>query len=156
MYYIRNNSKLRSKIQIVIEEINKVLELFPFNEFFSAVIMNYRQRLRCPYAYLVLILGPLEHVVYDVVHLGYESVQPDLEQHHDGTAHVLPNLRVLVTGEEEQVLDKLVYVDHQRLAPADDKLVDTGDGVTPDLGVIMTEESQKLKTRDDLKCHQIH
>ena len=101
--------------------------------------------------YLVLVLRPLEHVVDDVVHLGHEPVQPDLEQHHDGAAHVLPHLGVLVAGQEEQVLDELVNVDHQRLAASDDELVDAGDGMTPDLGVVVAKKCEKLKTRTVMK-----
>ena len=97
--------------------------------------------------YLVLVLRPLEHVVDDVVHLGDEPVQPDLEQHHDGAAHVLPHLGVLVAGQEEQVLDELINVDHQRLAPPNDELVDAGDGVTPDLGIVVAKKREKLKIR---------
>ena len=109
--------------------------------------------------YLVLVLRPLEHVVDDVVHLGDEPVQPDLQQHHDGAAHVLPHLGVHVAGQEEQVLDELVNVDHQRLTAPNDELVDAGDGVTPDLGVVVAKKCEKLKARTVMKvlivCHAI-
>ena len=89
-------------------------------------------------------LCPLQHVVDDVVHLRYQSVQPHLQQHHDGPAHVLPDLRVLVTGEEEEVLNEVVNVDHERLTPPDDELVDAGDGMRSDLGVVVPEEGEEL------------
>ena len=105
--------------------------------------------------YLVLVLRPLEHVVDDVVHLGHEPVQSDLQQHHDGPAHVLPDLRVLVAGQEEQVLDELVDVDHQRLTPTNYELVDAGDGVTPDLGVVVAKKCEKLKNKNSYEKFQL-
>ena len=90
-------------------------------------------------------LGPLQHVVNDVVHLRHESVQPHLQQHHNGSADVLTDLWVLVTGQEEEVLDELVYVNHQGLTAPDDELVNTGDGVRSDLRIVVSEKCQKLK-----------
>ena len=49
--------------------------------------------------YLVLVLCPLEHVVYDVVHLRHQPVQPHLQQHHDGATHILPHLDVVITDQ---------------------------------------------------------
>ena len=112
--------------------------------------------------HLVWVLRPLEHVVDDVVHLGHKPVQPDLQQHHDGAAHVLPHLGVHVAGQEEQVLDELVNVDHQRLTAPNDELVDAGDGVTPDLGVVVAKKCEKLKARTVMKsfnclsCNILH
>lgn len=40
----------------------------------------------------------------DTVHVGDEPVDPHFQQHHQGTAHVLPHLRVVVHGQGEQVL----------------------------------------------------
>lgn len=40
----------------------------------------------------------------DAVHVGDEPVDPHFQQHHQGTAHVLPHLRVVVHGQGEQVL----------------------------------------------------
>ena len=94
---------------------------------------------------LVLVLGPLQHVVDDVVHLRHQSVQSHLQQHHDGPTDVLTNLRVLVTGQEEEVLYELVYMNHQRLTAPDDELVNTGDGVRSDLRIVVSEKCQKLK-----------
>ena len=63
----------------------------------------------------VRVLGPLQHVVDDVVHVGDQPVHPDLQQHHDGPADVLADFWVLVRGQEEQALDELVNVEHQCL-----------------------------------------
>ena len=92
-----------------------------------------------------MYLGPLQHVVDDVVHLRHQSVQPHLQQHHNGSADVLTDLWVLVTGQEEQILNELVNMNHKRLTAPDNKLVYTGDSVRSDLGIIVPEECQKLK-----------
>ena len=96
-------------------------------------------------------LSSLEHVVDDVVHLRHESVQSHLQQHHDGPADVLTDLRVLVTSQEEEVLDELVYVNHQGLTAPDDELVNTGDGVRSDLRIVVAEKCQKLKTETQIR-----
>ena len=87
-----------------------------------------------------LYLCSLEHVVYDVVHLRDQSVQSHLQQHHDGSAHVLPHLWIIITGQEEEVLDELIDVNHESLTATNDELVDTSYGVRSDLGTVVSEE----------------
>ena len=75
-----------------------------------------RQKKRC------IRSAPGQHVVDDAGHVRHQTVHSDFEQHHDGPANVLPDLRVVVVGENEQILDERVDVDHQRLRTANDEL----------------------------------